>query len=229
MDLNGPLEILEDLFAYFLIAFNLVLIIKGAPKAFRFFFVFLLFGLASHLFMDYFMVIKSRVDLAWEVRYIYGFFDTVLLLWLATAYGNYTRPKRIALITASFFGGVWLLFLLLHYLQILEFNVAIMESSASIVLSLALGFGVLSRVEKLEGENPLLNPINLLLISQLVYVFSTVVIFGIEGTAIREEFYPIIHGSIHALRDILILFAFIMEYRRLTFTKIQSKHTEFQE
>jgi len=229
MDLSSPAEILEDLFAYFLIVFNLILVIKGSPNAFRLFFAFLLFGLASHLFMDYFMIIKGRVDLAWEVRYIYGFFDTVLLLWLATAYGNYARPIRIALITSSFFGGIWLLFLLLHYLGFLEFNVAIMESSAGIVLSLALGFGLLSRVEILEDENPLLNPINLLLISQLVYVFSTVVIFGIEGTAIREEFYQIIHGSIHALRDVLILFAFVMEYRRLTHSKIQIDPTEFQE
>ncbi len=229
MDLSSPFEILEDLLAFFLVVFNLILIVKGSSKTFRFFFVFLLFGLASHLFMGYFMVIKGRVDLAWEVRYIYGFFDTVLLLWLATAYGNYARPKRIALITSSFFGGIWLLFLLLHYLGFLEFNVAIMESSAGVVLSLALGFGVLSRVEKLEDEHPLLNPINLLLISQLVYVFSTVVIFGIEGTAIREEFYQIIHGTIHTLRDILILFAFVMEYRRLKLSKIRIDSTEFQE
>lgn len=229
MDLSSPAEILEDLFAYFLIAFNLILVLKGSSKAFRIFLVFLFLGQTAELAMDYFMDILDRVDLAWEVRYIYGFFDTVLLLWLATAYGNYSRPKRVALITAAFFGGIWLLFLLLHYLNFLEFNAAIMESSASVVLSLALGFGVLSRVEKLEDEHPLLNPINLLLISQLVYVFCTVVIFGIQGTAIRERFYDIIHGSIHALRNILILFAFIMEYRRLTRTKFQAEPTEFQE
>lgn len=199
---------------YILIGFNIVLVLRNCSLVFKSFLLFLIFGQLANDGMRIAQYITGNHNLVDEIRYIYGLFDITYLLWLATAFGNYKNRKRLSIILPAIAGFIWLLFLLLHYFKILAFPVGAMESSAGIVMSIALGFAILSRIELLEESNPLYSPINLLLISQLLYVFSTIVIFGIAGTAIRDKLY-FIHSIIHFMRDLIIISAFILEYRRL--------------
>ncbi len=194
---------------YLVIIANVLVLRKKPSLLYKVLLAFLLIGEATHFCMDYASNVLSNKGLAWEIRYVYGFFDTTFLTWMAIAYGNYRSPKKKALLAATITGGIWLVFLLLHYFDKVEFNAAWMESIANIILTLMFGFGILTRVE--IPETPLVSGVNLVLVGLLIYLFSTIVIFGIQGTSIREEVYGIIHGSIHILRDLFFLLAFYVE------------------
>ncbi|HKL02082.1 MAG TPA: hypothetical protein VJ911_00350 [Cryomorphaceae bacterium] len=214
-------DVVMRLFVFALLGFNTVLYLRGASVVFKSFLLFLVIGELAGISMIIAQQETGNKDLAWEIRYIYGFFDTVYLLWLAAYTGNYRNRKKLSVILPSIAGGVWLFFLILHYTGVMEFKVGLLESSMGMVLSIALGFALLSRVEVPEEINPFLNPVNLLLTSQLIYVFSTITIFGIAGTEIRDRYY-FIHQAVHILRDIVILAAMTLEYRRLNRTEFKA-------
>lgn len=207
-------DVFMRLLVFFLLGFNTVLYLRGASIVFKSFLLFLVVGELTSISMNISMWETGNTDVAWEIRYVYGLFDTVYLMWLATYTGNYRNRKKLSKILPSIAGGIWLIFLILHYAGLFEFNIGFWESSMGMVLSIAMGFALLSRVEVPDKSNPLLNPINLLLTSQLIYAFSTITIFGIVGTEIRDRFY-FIHNIIHLLRDIAIIMAMIMEYKRI--------------
>ncbi len=204
------LDIIMNVVTYMVIVANVLVLRKKPLLLFKALLAFLLIGEVTHFSMDYAIYALKNKDLAWEIRYIYGFFDTAFLTWMAIAYGNYPSPKKKALLAAATSGGIWILFLILHYLGILEFQVAWMESIANIILTLLFGFGIITRVE--IPETPLVSGINFILVGFLIYLFSTIVIFGIQGTSIREEVYGFIHGALHILRDVFFLLAFYVEF-----------------
>ncbi|MCA1764420.1 MAG: hypothetical protein ABR574_05965 [Cryomorphaceae bacterium] len=211
------MEWYEDVFmrllVFFLLGFNTVLYLRGASLVFKSFLLFLVVGELAGISMNVSMRETGTTDLAWEIRYVYGLFDTVYLMWLAAYTGNYRNRKKLSKILPSIAGGIWFIFLILHYTGVFEFDIGFWESSMGMVLTIAIGFALLSRVE-VPDSNPLRNPINILLTSQLIYVFSTITIFGIAGTEIRDRFY-FIHHIIHVLRDFGIIAAMVFEYKRL--------------
>ncbi len=205
-------ETIQRVIPFLLIGLNGYVCWRKPSLLFNVFLTFLVIGVLAEMGMVFVEHELNRRDWAWEIRNIYGFFDTVILMWIAVRYGNYKNSIRKARLFASVVGGVWIVFLLLHYFNVLAFQIGAMESTANVVLSLAMGFALLTRVE--VTDQPLVNPINLLLCSQLVYLFSTVMIFGLGEMPIRNRLY-FIHDIAHFLRDLLIVTALLKELKTI--------------
>ena len=173
--------------------------------------VFLILGVITENLMDFYKERDGDYIMAWEVRYVYGYFDTFFLVWFPIRFGNFRNREKRSIIWAGILSSIWLFFLILHYAGLVPFNPGIMESSASIIFVLLFGFSILTRAELIEL--PLVSSLNFLLVGFLLYLFCTIVLFGIEGTAVRRQLYGFIHGTFHIIRDLFIAGAVYLEFK----------------
>jgi hypothetical protein len=107
-------------------------------------------------------------------------------------------------------GLIYLFFLILHFTGQYPFKAWILEPLGGSITALLAGFSLLTRVELPDSK--LLSGINLILAGQLTYSFSTIILFGLQGLAIRSNIY-FVHDILHILRDLSFLGACYCAYK----------------
>jgi len=185
---------------------------KSQSKILKTFLLYLAIGLIAEVVMHFTFSHLKNTELTWEIRYLYGLFDTAFLLWFPLRYSNLKRRRRWAFWVSFIGGGIWWVFLILHYLDRYDFPVGLMESSANVIMVLVVGFVLLMRAE--ITTIPLVNSFNLILTGLLLYLFCTVLLFGIPDTLVRDKMYYL-HDIFHLIRDLFFIAAFYFALRPL--------------
>jgi len=191
---------------------NLFALRKKRSQILKALLFFLVVGLITGIVMNVTLYYWENKPLTWEVRILYGLFDTVFLLWFPLRFSNLKRRRQWAFWVSLAGGAIWSVFLILHYGNYYEFPVGMMESSANVVMVLVVGFVLLMRAE--ITTIPLVNSFNLILTGLLLYLFCTVLLFGIPDTIVRDEMYYL-HDIFHLTRDSFFIAAFYFAIRPL--------------
>ena len=115
-------ETIQRVIPFLLIGLNGYVCWRKPSLLFNVFLAFLVIGVLAEMGMVFVEHELNRRDWAWEIRNIYGFFDTVILMWIAVRYGNYKNSIRKARLFASVVGGVWIVFFVAPLFQCFGFS-----------------------------------------------------------------------------------------------------------